>query len=221
MKKEIIYVEPVLEVDDNICIVASSINLLNNKYGKEIDGFDDVARFNRAPTEGFEEHVGAKTTVRIANNHVFGNIPHAGWSNKGQPTNFIKNQKNTKIVRIGPHPFKMSIEHARMHIDETSTAYVVSFKDVVHQMRYAKESWVGSSPLRSHFIPSIGIAFVWMCVESDIIPHLFGFGVDEPPENATHYWEKDKVKAGPCHRYSVERDMLREMEVNKKVIIHR
>jgi len=36
MKKEIIYVEPVLEVDDNICIVASSINLLNNKYGKEI-----------------------------------------------------------------------------------------------------------------------------------------------------------------------------------------
>jgi len=221
MKKQIVYTEPVLEVDDNICIVASSINLLDNKYGKEIDGFDDVARFNRAPTDRFEEYVGAKTTIRIANNHVFANIPHTGWATEGQPTNFIKNQKNSKIVRIGPHPSNMPIEQARMHIDETSTAHIVPFNDVVHQMRYAKESWVSSNPLRSDFIPSIGIAFVWMCIESDITPHLFGFGVDEPPENATHYWEECKVAAGPCHRYSVERDMLREMEANKKVIIHR
>ena len=221
MKKQIVYTEPVLEVDDNICIVASSINLLDNKYGKEIDTFDDVVRFNRAPTDGFEEYVGAKTTVRTANNHVFANIPHVGWATEGQPTNFIKNQKNIKIVRIGPHPSNISAEHARMHIDETSTAYIVPFNDVVQQMRYSKERWVKDKPMRTEFVPSVGLAFVWMCIESDITPHLFGFGVDEPPENATHYWEKDKVKAGPCHTYSLERDMLREMEANKKVTIHR
>jgi len=221
MKKQIVYTEPTLEVDDNICIVASSANLLDNKSGREIDEFDDVVRFNRAPTDGFEEHVGAKTTVRIANNHVFANIPHTGWSAEGQPTNFMRDQENIKVVRIGPGT-KFSLQIARKyHLHPTSSPYIGSFNDIVHQMRYAKENWIGTNPLRSDFIPSVGIAFVWMCVESDITPHLFGFGVDEPPENATHYWEKDKVKAGFTHRYSVEREMLREMESNKKVIIHR
>ena len=221
MKKEIIYTKPILEVNDNICIVASSVNLLDNKYGKEIDAFDDVVRFNRAPTDGFEEHVGAKTTVRITNNHVFANIPHTGWATEGQPTNFTKHQKNIKVVRIGPGT-KYSLKGARKyHLHPTSTPHIGLFHDIVHKMRYAKESWVGSSPLKDDFIPSIGIAFVWMCIESDITPHLFGFGIDEPPENASHYWEKCKVAAGPCHRYSVEREMLREMESSKKVIIHR
>ena len=40
MKKQIVYTQPTLEVDDNICIVASSANLLNNKSGREIDEFD-------------------------------------------------------------------------------------------------------------------------------------------------------------------------------------
>ena len=220
MKKEIIYTKPILEVDDNICIVASSVNLLDNKHGKEIDEFDDVVRFNRAPTEGFEEHVGGRTTVRIANNHVFANIPHTGWATEGQPTDFMRDQENIKVVRIGPGT-NISMTIARKHLHTTAIPHIGQFNDIVHQMRYAKESWVGNNPLRSDFIPSIGIAFVWMCVESNITPQLFGFGVDEPPENATHYWEKCKVAAGPCHRYSVEREMLIEMESSKKVIIHR
>ena len=66
------HVEPELNASENIAVVASSPRLLTTEYGEFIDSFDDVVRFNRAPTDGYEKHVGAKTTIRVANNHVFG-----------------------------------------------------------------------------------------------------------------------------------------------------
>jgi hypothetical protein len=39
--------------------------LLNREYGKIIDSYDFVIRFNMAPTLGYEKFVGSKTTHRI------------------------------------------------------------------------------------------------------------------------------------------------------------
>ena len=39
--------------------------------GKLIDDYNEVIRFNSAPTKGFESYVGSKTTLRIINNVVF------------------------------------------------------------------------------------------------------------------------------------------------------
>ena len=44
------YVTPDLDVSNNIAIIASSPSILNRTYGEFIDEFDDIVRFNRAPT---------------------------------------------------------------------------------------------------------------------------------------------------------------------------
>ncbi|XP_077998202.1 beta-galactoside alpha-2,6-sialyltransferase 1-like [Glandiceps talaboti] len=56
----------------NTCaVVGSSDTMKNCLLGKEIDAHDAVLRFNFAPTFGFEEDVGIKTTIRLINNHFF------------------------------------------------------------------------------------------------------------------------------------------------------
>jgi hypothetical protein len=46
-------------------VVGSSSSLLARSYGSRIDEADIVIRVNNAPTTGYEEHVGQRTTVRV------------------------------------------------------------------------------------------------------------------------------------------------------------
>ncbi|XP_071847524.1 alpha-N-acetylgalactosaminide alpha-2,6-sialyltransferase 3-like isoform X2 [Apostichopus japonicus] len=46
-------------------LVSSSGQMLGSKLGKEIDSMPCVIRMNASPTEGYEEDVGARTTVRV------------------------------------------------------------------------------------------------------------------------------------------------------------
>eukprot|EP00854_Cymbomonas_tetramitiformis_P000889 gene889-1387_t len=48
-------------------VVANSGVLLNKTFGRQIDSRDAVFRVNRAPTSGFEQYVGSKTTFDIIN----------------------------------------------------------------------------------------------------------------------------------------------------------
>ncbi|KAH7962167.1 hypothetical protein HPB52_014669 [Rhipicephalus sanguineus] len=55
----------------NSCaLVSSAGSMLGSKLGPEIDGHETVVRFNDAPTAGFEDDVGARTTMRLLNSQV-------------------------------------------------------------------------------------------------------------------------------------------------------
>ena len=71
--KTIECVIPNLLLHHNVAIIGSSARLLQDPVGEQIDQYNEVVRFNRAPTDGYEEYVGAKTTLRVTNNHVFNN----------------------------------------------------------------------------------------------------------------------------------------------------
>ena len=102
MKKTIEGIDPNLSIDENLIIVASSAKVLEEKKGSIIDGFTDIIRFNRSPIEGYEKYIGSKTTIRVANQHVFGNIPHTGWDIGDQRHDtFIKDQRDVNIVHLG------------------------------------------------------------------------------------------------------------------------
>ena len=45
--------------------------LKQKAYGKIIDNFDFVVRFNRSPVDGFERYVGSKTSLRVCGEGVF------------------------------------------------------------------------------------------------------------------------------------------------------
>eukprot|EP00242_Pyramimonas_sp_CCMP2087_P018191 CAMPEP_0198224236 /NCGR_PEP_ID=MMETSP1445-20131203/95957_1 /TAXON_ID=36898 /ORGANISM="Pyramimonas sp., Strain CCMP2087" /LENGTH=556 /DNA_ID=CAMNT_0043903329 /DNA_START=91 /DNA_END=1758 /DNA_ORIENTATION=- len=53
-------------------VVASAGILLQRRYGRHIDAHDAVFRFNSAYTQGAEEYVGSRTTVRLVNRENFG-----------------------------------------------------------------------------------------------------------------------------------------------------
>lgn len=58
------------EKNASCAIIASAGSLKGSKLGDFIDDHDIVMRFNHAPTNGFEDDVGSKTTVRVVNSQV-------------------------------------------------------------------------------------------------------------------------------------------------------
>ena len=80
------------ETFKSCAVISSAGSLSKSKLGAFIDDHDLVMRFNHAPTEGYEEDVGTKTTIRVINSQVvtkaefdflnnplFRNITIAAW----------------------------------------------------------------------------------------------------------------------------------------------
>ncbi len=203
-------VTPPLFLSKQIAIVGSSSSLLENEYGKEIDAFDEVVRFNRAPTKGWENHVGSRTTLRATNNHVFANVKHnvAGdedcddWRPEGQPQYFIKDVKGQKILLLNRDC--SGWEEKEKHIDSSSTAFLGSY--------LCAESFGGTDS------PSVGYAFISLCVMNGIKPTLFGFGLEEENQKASHYWE-NKNKIISSHGYKLERENIKKWHEIQKLLI--
>ncbi|KAG5893484.1 hypothetical protein JTB14_010535 [Gonioctena quinquepunctata] len=87
----------------NSCaIVASAGALRDSNLGLLIDSHDLVMRFNNAPTKGFEDDVGRKTTIRLLNSQVV----------TKQQFNFLKSPlyKNVTIVAWDPSNYTSSID---------------------------------------------------------------------------------------------------------------
>ncbi|KAK6325241.1 hypothetical protein J4Q44_G00045830 [Coregonus suidteri] len=57
-------------------VVTSAGAILNSSLGREIDSHEAVLRFNAAPTEGYENDVGNKTTIRIINSQILAQPRH-------------------------------------------------------------------------------------------------------------------------------------------------
>ncbi|MDG1950357.1 MAG: glycosyltransferase family 29 protein [bacterium] len=203
MKTEIKWTTPKLYLQPKVAIIGSSSNVLDRDFGKMIDQYDEVIRFNRAPVEGYEEHVGSKTTVRVVNQGVFRSVPYTGREGfNNQPAEFIKQEKNITIVCCD------EASHWMNHVDEygLDESCAVAYLSRSHA-RIPKNDKVST----------VGMAMVYACVESGIVPHLYGFGVNEGAF-ITHYFE-DRDPNAPCHSYSREREFLLDLKKEEKLNI--
>jgi len=205
MEKEISLINPKIVINENVAIVGSSKNLLDSTYGEEIDLYDDVIRFNRAPINGFEKFVGSKTTIRVTNVHVFkGSKPDLNrFEIKNQPPDFVKKQKNCKIVCIQP---PCSLKESKKYIDATSSAHFMNpnlLHNISHKFKLGK-------------LPTAGFAMLYILLNNGIKPTLYGFGLNEN-KNPSHYWENLTVRS-VHHHLDKERKILNEWVEKEKFI---
>lgn len=202
------YVSPKLNLNKKTAIIGSSGRLLNHEYRDVINGYDDVIRFNRAPVAHYKKHVGDKTTLRVANNHVFVNQP-LGPAFTNQPPNFIKDLRNSRIIYIGPHMIKL--ENAHLYTHESNDVFMFDYRNI------------GGLKKQSGFdcanYPSVGFVMICLCIISGITPAIFGFDTEEFDGSRSHYWE-ERSGPGPCHKVSYEKDFLKRLIKQEKIIYY-
>eukprot|EP00401_Gymnodinium_catenatum_P076425 CAMPEP_0117524326 /NCGR_PEP_ID=MMETSP0784-20121206/35188_1 /TAXON_ID=39447 /ORGANISM="" /LENGTH=597 /DNA_ID=CAMNT_0005320471 /DNA_START=77 /DNA_END=1867 /DNA_ORIENTATION=- len=91
---------PMAERQGQSCaVVGSSGAILGASYGAEIDAHDFVIRFNAAPTQGYEDHVGSRTDLRMLNCPTLGVL-----SAEGQTALFEGDQARTRYLSCKDPP---------------------------------------------------------------------------------------------------------------------
>jgi hypothetical protein len=186
-------------------LVASSGFLLERDHAAEIDTFDDVVRFNRSPTEYFEDIVGTKTTLRVVNNIAFNNNPiEPGWPS-GDP-NFVRSMRDSRILYFAPDYGPLA--NWKINVHPSNEVFYFQYDKVgeIRQMFNLSKN------------PTIGFGVVALCVLASIVPTLFGFDT-EPGGPRTCYYGPRPTTPGPCHGVEEEKATLLTLAAQGKVVI--
>lgn len=186
------HVTPHLYMSKNVAVVGSSSKLLESQCGAHIDSFDEVVRFNRAPTTGYEQWAGSKTTLRIVNGHVFMSRPFTRWREDEQ---FIKRLRNCKILLARDAHLATMRDAA---IDKSVELYTVaeSFRSLCSEF---KDS-----------LPTVGFMGILLLVSAGVKPTIFGW-TTKPDEPMSHYFNRRSPTVSDCHRWELEMSILNDM----------
>lgn len=198
---EIPYVSPSLSLRGRVAIVGASGNLTNSSFGELIDSYDEVVRFNRSPTEGFEKDVGSKTSLRVVNNHVFNNndISAEGYTNS--PPNFVRNLRDSRIMYVAPDLGPWHMKDRNTH--PSNNLYLYQYNTISELKKFLKCNFP-----QNLLVGSIGVG---LCVKAGLKPTLFGF--DTEPIPRTHYYQdRPKKWNDVAHNPSQEQKMLLHLE---------
>jgi len=178
--------------DRYIVLVGSSARLKNKGLGEQIDKFDLVARFNAAPTIGFEKDVGSRTTHRFIGTSA---ISSNEYFNKDTHPYSLKQLGGVALIgdlrpRLGQKysPFlndKFTVESAR---------YVRAIKQITDL-----------TGVRFGEVPRLSTGFKGIAYFLEDEPAICGYDFDiEKPKYLTHYWD-DKNGGIAQHSWDTER----------------
>ncbi len=197
------HLKPELNISENLAIIGSSAKMLQNKAGEEIDSFDDVIRFNRAPTAGFEDSVGSKTTLRVVNPHVYLNGAFTRWDEDEQ---FVLKLRDTRLVLAREPHLALQREN---HIHNSVFLYTVRGNF--------------GADIRKHTgisieLPTVGLMGIMIAVLSDIKPVVYGWSttVDEP---MSHYFNKRSPVCSDCHKWDSEIKIIQQLRDTDQIEI--
>lgn len=196
-----------LNVSKNVAVIGSSSNLLDNSFGKKIDSYESIFRFNRAVIDGYEELVGSREDFRVVNNHVLMNRRVANKKFTNQDKDFVKKLKDTNVIYIGP--VKVSEGNSKKYMDDSNEFYIFNYKKVKKL-----KSVLGYNDEKN---PTVGCITVMTLVYMGFLPHLFGFDLEG--EARTHYWEKRDPES-VCHNKNYECNFFKKLQKEGKLSVN-
>ena len=198
------FLTPELILSGKVAIVGSSDMLAGSSQGSSIDSFENVVRFNRAPTTDYEDDVGSKTTIRVVNNHVFAGkkLDPKKWKN--QPADFVKKLRDLDICYFGPDPQPWRLRYS--YADPSCRLFRFKYEEMPSLKNIF--GYAGNK--------NFTVGFVCVCVSSGIVPELYGFDLEN--RHRGHYFEPTPPM-GSCHDRNKEQILLKRLQDDGKIII--
>lgn len=196
------HTRPSLELQDSIAIVGSSSVLGKQKAAKKIDGFKEVIRFNRAPTEGWENIAGSKTTLRIVNGHVFQNVKFKRWK---EDDDFVKNLRNSRILVAGE---EFSEKTKYQHTDNSNEVVWLDVRKAISVINFTFKTQFS--------LPTVGLLGIALVVLGGVKPHIFGWSGGE----MSHYYNKRDSSGSGYHNFSSEWDLIQKLAQSGDIKLH-
>lgn len=190
----------------SVAVVGSSGHLLQRNYSSLIDSHDAVIRFNHAITKGYEDYVGAKTTHRVVNQHVFdGSTPKDRFPTADP--NFVPKLKNQHILLIRP------FSNPNIYKKRSPNNHVTILSD---------ENWnYYRKILGNKKDPSVGFIGVMVAISTSTEVNVFGFDqTNEPNLSKRHYWEEIKSHNTHGHDYNPEKAIFKFLSEKNKIKTH-
>ncbi|XP_071847222.1 uncharacterized protein [Apostichopus japonicus] len=184
---------------DSCAVVSSSGQLVNSSAGKYIDSYPCIIRMNSAPTSGFEEDVGSRTTVRVMG-HV--NLMKINSSMEEQQEIFINSSTRTNKMII-PWLFGVKSNKRRdkyyliaknfSEAYRSTEFYVLSSKKMVEAEKiFQAETGISRSDAKTW----LSTGFMTILFAIDVCSKIDIFGL--VPEN---FCQKHTNDSTPYHYY--------------------
>ncbi len=197
---------------NDTALVFSSKKILKQYYGKKINAFKNVIRFNDAKVIGYKKFVGNKTTLRLANTTIlFDQLNRIKKKNIRENIVFISNEyirssKKTKFQK----KFKQKIYFFdnRYYYFYLTLNFILNpyiFINCLNILILQKKNF------------SIGFLCVLILINLGIRPNIFGLDINENMSKRRHYYKNTKV--GTNHNLGLEHKLLFELSRLKKLKI--
>nr|XP_056701180.1 CMP-N-acetylneuraminate-beta-galactosamide-alpha-2,3-sialyltransferase 2-like [Euleptes europaea] len=184
-------------------VVGNSGNLRNSKYGEKIDSHDFVLRMNKAPTAGFEEDVGAKTTHRFM-----------------YPESAVDLHPGVHLVLVPFKPLDLrwlasalssgDIQHTYKRVKR----FIKADKNKVLILNPAFLKYIQDKWTKNHGkYPSTGLIALIFATHTCKQVSVFGFGADS---NGSwhHFWEENH-NAGAFHKTGVHNGVFEQRLIER------
>jgi hypothetical protein len=192
------YTNPSFEIK-SLAIVGSSSIIMDNESGEDIDSHQHVMRFNRAPTEGYERHVGSKTTIRVVNGHVFECKEFTRWK---EDQNFVTKIRNSKLI-LARDPQRAK---NRSHIHDSVEIHIIR-----HIFGEVLAKWQLD-------LPTVGLMGILLAVHSGIKPKVYGW-TTSPDEPMSHYFNQRSPTTSAFHKWEKELEVINQLAKEGKIVI--
>ena len=209
-----------IDEDAKTCaVVGNSGIVLNEKHGALIDSHDFVIRFNLAPTEGYEEHVGTKTSLRIVNCHMFNSLlPNSSKDNEETFSKFdpdyalkIKNENVLIKNNVNPMVFAPVFELMKQNGCTVNILDPKIIETVSEELK-----------LKASIEPSNGMIGTFLAMSLFKEVSCFGFSFYDDPWETKHYYEDMKpYDQSVVHNFTEERDWLLDLVEKKQIRMYK